>query len=240
MPPLANEVRPVVVKEEAYLVDPVYTTIAARFLRFTPQIRINDHIDAMKGVGRTHSEGITFLVKNDLRLRMALVSATISGKRAFHWDNRMVWIYALAAAATDGEGYREIGQPSLHCAISKTICNVHLDEFGFVGVGPDGEEYLTPESIRHIIDELFWRAKIRPLVRKALDTALPSFLSLPAGELLDRTYIVAPSKDNKYDLRLGVGMKFKVRDRVDLRFEYTCGNPNCSDSSKTATLSITW
>src|SRR6267143_1557511 len=195
MPPLANEVRPVVVKEEAYLVDQVYTTIAARFLRFTPQKRIN---------------------------------------------NRMVCIYALAAAATDGEGYREIGQPSLHCAISKTICNVHLDEFGFVGVGPDGEEYLTPESIRHIIDELFWRAKIRPLVRKALDTALPSFLSLPAGELLDRTYIVAPTKDNKYDLRLGVGMKFKVRDRVDLRFEYTCGNPNCSDSSKTATLSITW
>jgi hypothetical protein len=238
MAPPAKEIRPVVIKEADYLSDPVYTTIAKRFLRFTPKILINEHIDAMKEVGRTHSEGITFLVKDDRRFRAALINAKISGEHAFHWDDRKVWVYALAALATDGEGYREIGQPSLHCAISKTICNVHIDEFGFVEIGPDGEEYITPESARHIVDELVWRAKVRPFIFKALDTALPRSLSVPAGELLDRTYIVAPSQENKYDLRVGAGVKFKLRDTIDLRFEYTCGNINCSDNLKALKFSI--
>lgn len=237
MPPSGKEVHPVVIKESEYLTNPVYMAIAGRFLRFKPEVRIKDHIDAMKEVGRTTSEGITFLAKDSFHFRMALSNAKISGERAFHWDDRKVWVFALAAAATDGEGWREIGKPSLHCAVSKTICNVHIDEFGFVGVGPDGEEYVTPEAMRHIVDELVWKAKIRPKLLRALERGLPRALAVPAGKLLDMTYIVAPSAENKYNLRLGVGMKLKIHNKMDLRFEYTCGNPNCSDRSFMATLS---
>jgi hypothetical protein len=233
-----HEVHPRVIKPEDYVGNPVYRALVSRLYRFTPPIRLEDHIQAMKDVGRTVSEGVTFLVKDGLSLRMALTAAKINGSRAFHWDDRKVWVHALAALATEGEGYREIGRPSLHIAVSKTICNVHLDEFGFVGIGPDGEEYLTPDLARHIIDELVWRAKIRPKVLKLLDATLPRALSVPAGQLLDHTYIVAPSMENRFNLRLGAGVKYKVGRRVDLRFEYTCGNSNCSDSTKTVTLAV--
>ena len=32
--------------------------------------------------------------------------------------------------ATHGQGYRENSEPSLHCAVAKDKCNVHLDNIG--------------------------------------------------------------------------------------------------------------
>lgn len=224
-----------------YVTNPVYMAIASRFFRFTPPIRISDHIAKMTEIGRTISEGITFEVKSNLQFGMEIASAKsdrFSGMKAFHWDDRKIWVYKLAALATDGQGYREIGKPSLHVAIGTTTCNVHIDEFGFVERGPNGEEYFTPDLFPHIVDELGYRAYVRPVMHKILDGGLPGFLSEPAKKLVDLTYIVAPSAKNRYELRFGPGAKLISSKKVDLRFEFTCGNLSCSDNRAMLNLSL--
>jgi hypothetical protein len=224
-----------------FLGNPVYMEIAARFYRFNPPIRLENHIEYATEVGRTISEGVYFKPKDSLRFRMEVAFTKLdqySGIAAFNWDNRNVWIHRLAALATDGEGYREIGQPSLHIAIGPEKCNVHIDEFGFIGIGPDGRPYVGPESIRHIGDELIWRAKIRPVLIKGLSLALPDAIADPAAQLLDATYIVLPGASNRYEGRVGVGVKLMDRKYYDLRFEYTCGNRDCSDNRYMVNLNL--
>ncbi|NJM52504.1 MAG: hypothetical protein HC846_03365, partial [Blastocatellia bacterium] len=159
-----------------YSNDSVYLEIQRRFMRFSPPIKIGEHIDSMIEIGRTISEGITFKPISSLSLRMDIAFTKMdknSGQLAFHWDDRKVWVYKLAALATDGEGYREIGTPSLHCAISDEKCNIHIDEFGFIALLPSGESYLTPSLVRHIGDELIYRDKVRKNVIRLLKYSLP-------------------------------------------------------------------
>jgi hypothetical protein len=221
-----------------YIIDPVFQEILTRLLTLKPGISVMEHMLAMKDVGRTRAEGITFWVKDYMKFRMAIAFAkNNTGQLAFHWDNRKVWIYELAAVSTDGQGYRQIGSPSLHCAVGDTLCNVHVDEFGFVERGPNGE-YFTPNLGRHIGDELFWRAKVRPLLLQGL-RKMPHYLAEPASKLLDHTNLILPSMDDRYGLdindrwrpRVGMGVKGKLNDRVDVGFEFTCGNVNCHDHS---------
>jgi hypothetical protein len=216
-----------------YLFNPVFTQIARRLLSFSPKINILEHIDEMIEVGRTTSEGITFKAKNHNKFRMEVAFTKInpySNLPAFHWDDRKVWVFKLAALATEGEGYREIGRPSLHIAVGPEKCNVHIDEFGFVERGADGETFFTPELGRHIFDELIWRDKIRKNLIKAMDKGLPNFLFVPAAELLDRTYLLAPSAENRYELRFGPGVKLMSNKWFDMKFEFSCGNLNCTDN----------
>ena len=232
-----------------YSHEPVYTEIQNRFLRFNPQIKIGEHIESMIEIGRTISEGITFKPVNSLRLRMDIAftnSDKYANQRAFHWDNRKVWIYKLAALATDGEGYREIGTPSLHCAISQEKCNIHIDEFGFLVRNHLGDVSLTPDLFRHIGDELIGRDKIRKYAIRLLKLSLPYEIAEPAAQLLDRTYVVIPSSqdrygfdiNNKFKPRIGLGAKIFNNKVIDLRFEYTCGNSSCSDNQKMVWLSL--
>jgi hypothetical protein len=221
--------------------NPVYMEIAARFYRFSPAIRLEDHIDQVTDIGRTISEGVFFKPKDSLKFRMEVAFTKLdeySGIRAFHWDDRKVWVYRLAALATDGEGYREIGQPSLHIAIGSDVCNVHIDEFGFFGLDPNGLPYLGPESIRHIADELGYRVYVRGPLIKLLKFGLPDAIAEPAAKLLDATYLVAPGASNRYEKRVGIGVKLLDRKYYDLRFEYTCGNINCSDGRYMLNLSL--
>lgn len=229
--------------------DPVYTAIRDRFLRFNPPIKIDEHIDSMIEIGRTISEGITFKPKSALSLKIDISFTKLdkySNQLAFHWDDRKVWIYRLAALATDGEGYREIGTPSLHCAINDDKCNIHIDEFGFLALTNAGEVYLTPGLFRHIGDELIYRDKIRKNVIKALRFSLPDQIAEPAAKILDRTYLYLPSSDdrygfdinNKFTPRVGMGIKLVEKQGYNVRFEYTCGNLNCSDNQKMVWLSL--
>jgi len=221
--------------------NPIYMEIASRFYRFSPAIRLEDHIESVTEIGRTVSEGVFFKPKNSLSFQMEVAFTKLdqySGLRAFHWDDRKIWIYRLAAAATDGEGYREIGQPSLHIAIAPDVCNVHIDEFGFWGFDSNGNAYLGPEAIRHTFDELGYRVYVRGNLIKLLKFGLPDAIAEPAAKLLDTTYLVAPGASNRYELRFGLGAKLLDRKYFDLRFEYTCGNINCTDSRYMVNLSL--
>lgn len=229
-----------------YLFHPVFDPLSRRLLTFTPRINLLEHIDVMQEIGRTHSEGVTFRPKDAAKFRRAVAGARNGNQLAFHWDNRKVWVNKLAALFTDGEGYREIGQPSLHIAIGKDTCNVHLDEFGFVAFGPDGKPYFHAGSVGHVGDELFYRAIIRPKLMLVLGKALPNFLAAPALKLMDHSYLVLPNQKNnfgfdinkKWKPRVGMGLQFKPHEKVKLRFEYTCGNRSCSDNRQMAIVEL--
>jgi hypothetical protein len=215
-----------------YHLNPVFTTIYNRFHRFFPPILLREHIEEVTEIGRTVSEGFFFKPKSSLGFRMDVASTKLdkySGVRAFHWDDRKVWVHKLAALATDGEGYREIGQPSLHIAIGKDICNVHLDEFGFIGIDANGFAFVGPEAGRHIGDELIWRAYPRRWITQLL-TELPLNVGEAAAKLFDMTYVVLPGASNRYERRVGVGVNVPLKRSLKLRFEYTCGNYNCTDN----------
>jgi len=212
--------------------------IAERLLEFTPRIVLSDHIDKVLEVGRTISEGITFKPRSASTFRNAVVSATRKGQRAFHWDDRRIFLYKLAALATDGQGYREIGTPSLHIAISDEKCNVHIDEFAFVLKGPFGSTYFSPDAMRHIGDELVYRAYVRKYLIMGLYQTLPDQIAKPAAQLLDRTYMVLPSTENRFDMRVGMGVRLNTGKYHQLNFEYTCGNSDCSDGKYMVNLNL--
>ncbi len=234
--------------------DATYKTISERLKQLNPSIDLGKHIDDSTSefrkkieIGPTSSEGISFVPKDPIALRMEIVAArNESGLSVFHYDDRKVWIFRLAAAATHGRGYREIGSPSLHCAIASDICNVHLDDFGFVAIGSDGKTYFTPDSLPHIADELIYRAYIRKYVRKALVFGLGEQIAAPATVLLDRSYLAVPTLSklnmskltNKIDLRVGGGLKIAETDTIKFRFESTCGNGNCSDNQHMFTIDV--
>src|SRR5437660_2684265 len=92
-----------------YAVMPVYAKISYRF-REKYNIHLGNHIDSMSHVSSRDQEGITFVPRDAQRL-----IATLKATQAFHHDDRAHLVGQMAAAATTGEGYREIADNSLHC-----------------------------------------------------------------------------------------------------------------------------
>lgn len=233
---------------------PVYKAISGRLLEFNPPIDLGKHIeygtkesDGRLEIGPTTSEGISFAPRDSIALRLEIKYArNKNGLSVFHYDDRKIWVFRLAAVATHGSGYREIGSPSLHCAIATDVCNIHLDDFGFVSIGSDGKTYFTLDSLPHVADELIYRAYVRKYVRKLLVASLGEKVAAPATLLLDRSYLAVPTLSklnmskltNKVDLRVGMGVKIAETDTLKLRFESTCGNGNCSDNRHMVTLDI--
>lgn len=164
-----------------YIGRDVYRTISDRF-RERHGIKIDDHIHVMKEVGHKVGVGITFVPVDHRSLKSAL------RQPLFTHDDRRHLCDALAALATTGEGYREVGVPSLHCQISGAECNIHLDDFGFVAIGPDGRKYYNPDLVQHIVDELGW-ATVANWVHGKSPTL---------GSFLGRMHPVLPNSRNRY------------------------------------------
>ena len=224
-----------------YIGNPIYDGVAKRFRGVSPQIRIEQYITRIIKIGPTISEGIEFECNDYLGLFAALRTAKDPrppGLPAFHYDDPNVPLYRVAAAATHGSGFREIGSPSLHVAVNSDFCSAHVDEFGFVDRDRNGGVYFTPNTIRHILDELGYRGYARPAIKTVLEVALPKVLSDPAGKLVDRTYLSTPDLSNNFDLRVGPGIKILDRKRFDMMFEFTCGNLTCSDRRYEFKMSI--
>lgn len=169
-----------------YIGNPVYQTIASRLYE-RHNIRIADQIDSMSRIGARNGIGFHFVAKNPESLRLIFKQSP-----GFAHDNRQHFCDQAAALATNGEGFREIGVPSLHCAVAKSICSIHLDSFGFVARGPDGKKYYNPDLIQHIIDELGWASFVQWVESK----------SRPLGGFLARIHPVLPNSRNRYNLSI--------------------------------------
>lgn len=176
--------------------NPIYRTIANR-LSARHRVLLSRHVDRMLPDGKTLGEGINFVPKDSRALRSALEA---SG--GFHWDDRRVPLYSIAASHTAGEGFREYGVPSLHFQLAEGFCNLHLDEYGFVFRTPNGDVF-TPDMFLHIVDELKW-AQIVADIRKR-----NAFL----GGVFERMHPILPSSQRNY--RPAVGAQLDLAKRWD-------------------------
>jgi len=174
------------VSPHVYITNNIYRTLANR-LRDRHKINIAQHIDTLQSVGTNLGVGITFKPVDSDKLKSLLRMP------AFAHDNRRHLCDRVAALATTGEGYREVGAPSLHIAISPARCNIHLDSFGFVAIGPDGKKYYNPDLVQHIVDELGWAT-----ISNWLDKHKPF-----KGQLFGRMHPILPNSRNRYNLAVG-------------------------------------
>ena len=118
---------------------------------------------------------------------------------------------------------------SLHAALGDQICNVHIDQMGFVIRGPYGV-FLDPDFPQHLVNELGWQTDLAP------------YLGLGIGRVLKLTHLVRtdqgkaignwmaknvnlelPNFRNGY--RPGVGISVNATPRLTISAKYTakCG-----------------
>jgi len=50
---------------------------------------------------------------------------------------------------------------SVHCAVSDKICNIHIDEMGFVMTDAKGNVIVDPDVLRHLLIELLWKTNLQ-------------------------------------------------------------------------------
>ena len=204
MTPETIKVAKQLAEEATWKQSDIYLTIANR-LRTRHKIVIDDHIQTLKKVGRHTGEGIYFIPKDHKKLKALL---TMPG---FAQDDRRHFCDAVAASATNGTGYREIGTPSLHCQIGVAYCNIHIDAYGFVAIGPDGKKYYNPDLVQHIVDELGWETVVAWVHKK----------NPTMGSALGRVRPILPNSRNGYDLAVGAKIELKKGKGWGLSIDYT-------------------
>lgn len=141
----------------------VRSIIEDRF-RILYKIDLGDHIKRVIKMGATTGEGFSFEPVDHKMFRLALQKT-----KKFFPDNGPYShgdaIGTIAASATNGEGWREEGLLSLHCAIAPEVCSVHLDGVGFVLEGRRGK--YGPDVINHIAHDLGWWSIVNAAYRQS-------------------------------------------------------------------------
>lgn len=179
------------ISRHAYFTNSVYRGIANRLAK-RYKINIAEHIVDMEKVGANIGVGFDFVPADADKLKKLLKLPH------FAHDNRNYLCDRAAALVTHGEGYREVGAPSLHFQVASDVVNVHLDTYGFVAIGPNGEKYFNPELIQHIADDL-GAATLAQLVGK---------VHPKLGAFLGRFHPIVPNASNRY--RPALGARFVV------------------------------
>ena len=183
------------IPRHVYIFNEVFNVIKDR-LWLLHNINIFEHIDIMHEIGVRPGQGITFRPVDSDNLKSLLKWPS------FTHDNRNNFCERLASAATRGKGYRETGSPSLHFQIAASYCNIHLDNYGFVTIGPNGIKYYNPDSVQHIVDELVWGV----YVVEKLDKKAPMI-----GSIVGRFHPILPNSRNRHNP--AVGGRFDVVKR---------------------------
>jgi hypothetical protein len=200
--------------------DPIYTQIAGQ-LRRKYQINLAEHIESVTVLHNNILEGIWFTPKDHHRLIDVLLRTN-----AFLHDNRADPFHAAAASQTQGEGYREIAETSVHCQISAATVNMHIDRTGFIWRGPNGETLIGPDAIAHILDELKWPELVKWVSGK----------SKFAGMIVGRMHPVVPSVASKFmpqlgiqfDITRGANRDFSKQWALTLDLRWGCTGYDCT------------
>lgn len=208
------------IPKSTYAVLDVYKKLSTRFWDLH-HIKLHEHIDSMSLVGPSVAEGITFVPVDSEDFVRVLESTGV-----FFPDDRRDPVQGAASAATTGTGYREKGRPSLHCQVGKVVCNVHLDQYGFVVEGPDGESYYNPDLAQHIVDELIWGTYVVGAARK---------LSERLGDAVARLHPTVSNSTNGYrplvggqlDVVRGQSPNGVGRWRITIDVSYGCRDMRC-------------
>lgn len=123
--------------------------------------------------------------------------------------------WRLAASSRFGDDpTKSLDLSSLHFAVAPERCNIHIDQTGFVVLGPTGELVVDPDFGQHIVNELLWKS----MAAKAL----------PEG-LVDRISIMLPNSNNEFS-RVGISgdvvrlkdYKLTVTGSCSIRGDFEC------------------
>lgn len=104
---------------------------------------------------------------------------------------------------------------SVHCAVADDICNIHIDQMGFVFAGWNGEIIVGPDFLRHTVIELLWKTDARKYV--------PDWV-------VDHVNFVLPSSYNNFQ-RVGLSFEANLARNVKVELSGTCaihGGFECS------------
>lgn len=122
---------------------------------------------------------------------------------------------------------------SLHAALGEKICNVHIDNIGFVLRGPNGA-FLNPNFPQHLFDELGNKTFFAPVAGKVIGRALQlssitrKNYGKDIGNWMARNiHLDLPSHRTGY--RLGGGVSVTPTPNLTISVKYTakcgyCGN----------------
>jgi hypothetical protein len=205
----------------------IWRTISARFYNLHG-IDLRKHVKWIRKAYPTINAGFDFVPVDAGKWEAALQSG------AFQQDSRerlfgiLPSVGSVAALATHGQGYREKSEPSLHCAVAKDFCNVHLDNVG-IRVGN-----YNANAPQHVADELIWQDKILPGMLKI--GISPHFV-----DLLRRVHPVVPNLrqvtavTKEWQPRVGAELDIaRVRSkdasqqlRVYIDFSHACSDSTC-------------
>lgn len=180
-----------------------YKSITQRFNRRGMKIDLDSHIDYVCYASEIVGDGVAFRPKSATEFKLAITDTQL-----FHHDDRSDHFGKLAAAATVGEGYREVSTPSLHVAISEALSSVHIDSYAFMIRGENGTFVISPDVGQHIFDELLFRMPMPWLRRKGM----PFIASV-----LQALHPVLPNSTNRYSPILGLRIEIGGTGNRDLR-----------------------
>lgn len=178
---------------QGYQYHPVYRGIRDRFW-LVHGIDLTRFIGRMVDVKWRLEEGFDFVPTDHVAFTAALRNAGFAHDVRDKHLGIIPSVGYFAALATEGEGYRERGSPSLHCAVARRLCKVHLDNFGFVLTGYE------PDAGEHIVDELGYQTYIVANVAR---------LSRPLAGVLARLHPMVPNS-RQFKPFSAVGFSFDV------------------------------
>ncbi len=212
-----------VIAEQVYTKDPVFRAISDRFWS-KYKISVREHIEYVIKLGHRLEQGFDFVPMLASAWEEALIGAGFENDKRERHLGFLPSVGSIAAAATQGEGYREPGSPSLHCAVAPSQCNVHLDAVGFKVNGSYG-----PDAPQHIVDELIWQDKIV----KNLERVLPKW----ATDGLYRLHPIVPSSRQIEPYKKEVGVQVDLVNRrrnhsqqqilVTVDVSHSCADNTC-------------
>ena len=124
------------------------------------------------------------------------------------------------ASARFGDSQNLPDLTSVHCAVSKRMCNIHIDEMGFVVTDANGTRIVDPDALRHIFVELLWKTDLQG--------------KLPFWALDDINFVI-PSSPNDFS-RVGVSIDVAKFGRVNVALNGSCSTDGKMECSGTLTL----
>jgi hypothetical protein len=194
-------------------------------------IDIRAHIKSMWKLKRRLEEGFYFVPKDVGKWEAALIHAGFQHDLREKHLGFIPSVGALAALATTGQGYRERGSPSLHCAVARDMCNVHLDNIGFRFNG------YSPDAGQHIVDELLWQDNVVPFLGKIFSlSGLSKLVPISVTDVFHRAHPLVPNSGQskpfremgaEFDIASGRSRDLQQQWRFTFDVTHSCSDYTC-------------
>ncbi len=111
---------------------------------------------------------------------------------------------------------------SVHAALAEKICNVHIDNFGFVMRGPAGA-FLTLDFAQHAANELGFKDKLAPLLGRAIGRMFRVDGKEVGNWIARNIDLDLPNYRDGYRKGVGVSVTPTPNLKVSAKFTAKCG-----------------